>query len=91
MTDVDVAVLGAGVVGLAIAGELGASRKVRLPASSAIPAPGMDTSTHNSGVIHAGILLSAGILEGQAVRGTAAIGCMHSARSTRCRTRAAAS
>ena len=54
MESVDALVIGAGVTGLAIAGEL-----ARAGSSVAIaerhPRAGMETSTHNSGVIHAGI------------------------------------
>lgn len=62
MTDVDVAVIGAGVSGLATAAELGArGRSVCLIERH--PRAGMETSTHNSGVIHAGIYYPAGTLK----------------------------
>jgi L-2-hydroxyglutarate oxidase LhgO len=62
MTEIDVAVIGAGVTGLA------AARAVAATGASVCvlerhPRPGMDTSTHNSGVIHAGLYYPAGSLK----------------------------
>ena len=62
MEHVDAAVIGGGVVGLACAAALaGAGRQVCVIERR--PRAGMETSTHNSGVIHAGIYYPAGTLK----------------------------
>jgi len=59
--DADVAVIGGGVVGLAVALELSRTRQVAvIERHSAL---GLETSSHNSGVIHAGIYYPAGSLK----------------------------
>lgn len=64
-----VVVIGAGVVGCAVAGELARSfSEVYLVESQ--PRPGMMTSTRNSGVLHSGIYYAAGSLKARlCVRG----------------------
>src|SRR5689334_19894070 len=64
MTEIDVAIIGGGVVGLACAAELGATG-LRVCVLERHPRPGMETSTHNSGVIHAGIYYPEGSLKAQ--------------------------
>jgi glycerol-3-phosphate dehydrogenase len=61
---IDVAVIGAGVTGLASARAI-ASRGHSVCVLERHPRPGVDTSTHNSGVIHAGIYYPAGTLKAQ--------------------------
>ena len=62
MTEIDVAIIGAGVTGLAAARAIAASG-ASVCVLERHPRPGMDTSTHNSGVIHAGIYYPAGSLK----------------------------
>lgn len=59
--DVDVAVIGAGVAGLACAMELSRTRQVAVIERHG--RIGMETSSHNSGVIHAGIYYPTGSLK----------------------------
>jgi L-2-hydroxyglutarate oxidase LhgO len=61
-TQIDVAVIGGGVTGLASAAAIAATG-ASVCVLERHPRPGMDTSTHNSGVIHAGIYYPAGTLK----------------------------
>jgi L-2-hydroxyglutarate oxidase LhgO len=64
MEHIDVAVIGGGVTGLAAAGAI-AARGLSTCVLERHPRPGLETSTHNSGVIHAGIYYPAGSLKGR--------------------------
>src|SRR4026209_2597122 len=62
MEPIDVAVIGGGVTGLGFARAI-AERGLSICVLERHPRPGLDTSTHNSGVIHAGIYYPAGTLK----------------------------
>src|SRR4051812_16042203 len=62
MEQIDVAVIGGGVTGLASALVL-AKRGLSVCVLEKHPRPGLETSTHNSGVIHGGIYYPAGTLK----------------------------
>jgi L-2-hydroxyglutarate oxidase LhgO len=62
MERIDVAVIGAGVTGLACARAI-AERGLSVVVLERHPRPGQDTSTHNSGVIHAGMYYPPGSLK----------------------------
>src|SRR6202162_2545167 len=62
MEQIDVAVVGGGVTGLAAARAI-ALRGLSTCILERHPRPGLDTSTHNSGVIHAGIYYPVGTLK----------------------------
>ena len=62
MERIDVAVIGAGVSGLAAARAI-AERGRTVVLLERHPRPGQDTSTHNSGVIHAGMYYPSGSLK----------------------------
>lgn len=62
MEEIDVVIVGAGVTGLAAAAAI-AERGLSVCVIERHPRPGLDTSTHNSGVIHAGIYYPAGSLK----------------------------
>jgi L-2-hydroxyglutarate oxidase LhgO len=64
MERIDVAVIGGGVTGLASARAI-AARGYSTCVLERHPRPGMDTSTHNSGVIHAGLYYPTGSLKAQ--------------------------
>lgn len=64
MDTIETAVIGAGVTGLSIAAQVAAAgRSVCIIERR--PKPGMETSTHNSGVIHAGLYYPEGTLKAQ--------------------------
>ena len=64
MEQIDVAVIGGGVTGLASALAI-AKRGLSVCVLEKHPRPGLETSTHNSGVIHGGIYYPAGTLKSQ--------------------------
>ena len=64
MTDTDIVIVGGGVVGVACAAQTGAAG-YSVALIERHPKLGMETSTHNSGVVHAGLYYPAGSLKAQ--------------------------
>ncbi len=64
MSDIDTLVVGGGVTGLATAAELARSG-LAVAVAEQHPRFGLETTTHNSGVIHAGIYYPAGSLKAE--------------------------
>src|SRR5258708_39761953 len=62
MEQIDVAVIGGGVTGLASALAI-AKRGLSVCVLEKHPRPGLETSTHNSGVVHGGIYYPPGALK----------------------------
>ena len=67
MDRADVAIIGAGAVGLAVARALQGDG-ARVTVLERHPAPGREQSTHNSGVVHSGAFLPPGSLRAELVR-----------------------